>query len=147
MSEQAAIFIWFGYIYKFCLSTNKILEWPTRFSASSFFHKSIPELKKNVLKNLWKHYCFINLRAYVKGQYFGLGIQIVSIFLYIVTSRRNGLQNCEYHIGPQPRKWGTRLCRNWFGFQVKLSSMYLLRTQRRTRRSVMLRRSSPMKLL
>ena len=45
---------------------------------------SIPEYK-NVLKNLWQHYCFINLKTYVKRQYFGLGLQIVSLFLYIGT--------------------------------------------------------------
>ena len=32
---------------------------------------SIPELQ-NVLKNLWKHYCFINLNTYVERQYFGV---------------------------------------------------------------------------
>ena len=35
-----------------------------------------------------------------------LGIQIVSLFLYIWTWREMAIQSCEYHIVPLPRKWG-----------------------------------------
>ena len=64
---------------------------------------------KNVLQHLWKHYCFINLKTYVERQYFGLGIQTVSIFLYIGTLGDMAIQNCQYHIVPRPRKWGLNI--------------------------------------
>ena len=61
---------------------------------------SIPE--KNVLKNLWKHYCFIHLKTYVKE-----GTILWTRKANCCTNfghrnlRRNCIQNCEYW----PRKW------------------------------------------
>ena len=57
---------------------------------------SIPEFK-NVLKNLWKYYCYIKLTTYVERQYFGRGIQIVSITFYIGTLGDMAIKSCEYH--------------------------------------------------
>ena len=37
------------------------------------------------------------------NQYFVLGIQIVSLFLYIGTLGEKAIQSCEYHIVPRPR--------------------------------------------
>ena len=37
------------------------------------------------LKTYEKYYCFINLKTYVERQYFRLGLQIVSLFVYIGT--------------------------------------------------------------
>ena len=38
----------------------------------------------------------------VYRQYFGLGIQIVSLFLYIGTLGEKAIQSGEYHIVPRP---------------------------------------------
>ena len=65
---------------------------------------SIPEFRKIELKNFCKHYCIINLKTYVERQSFALGIQIISLFLYIGTIGEMAIQSCEYHIVPQPRK-------------------------------------------
>ena len=50
------------------------------------------------------HYRFINLKTYVERQYFGLGIQIVSLFLYTGTLGEMAIQSCESHIVPRARK-------------------------------------------
>ena len=46
---------------------------------------------------------FINLKAYVKRQYIGQGIQIVSLFLYMGTLGEMAIQICECHKVPGPR--------------------------------------------
>ena len=39
---------------------------------------------------------------YVKRQYFGLGIHIGSLFLYIGTLGKKAIQSCDYDIVPRP---------------------------------------------
>ena len=39
-------------------------------------------------------------------QFFELGIQIVSLFLYTGNLGEMAIQSCAYHIVPLPRKWG-----------------------------------------
>ena len=41
---------------------------------------------------------FHNFKTYVERQYFGLGVQIVTLFLYIGTLGEMTIQSCEYHI-------------------------------------------------
>ena len=53
---------------------------------------------------LLKALLFKNLKTDVERQYFELGIQIVSLFLYIGTLGEMAIQSCEYHIVPRPRK-------------------------------------------
>ena len=56
-----------------------------------------------------KHHCFINLKTYIERQYFGLGIQIVSLMYNV---HRNfwryvqymAIQSWEYHIVPRLRQ-------------------------------------------
>ena len=55
---------------------------------------------------LLKALLFKNLKTDVERQYFELGIQIVSLFLYIGTLGEMAIQSCEYHIVPRPRKKG-----------------------------------------
>ena len=65
---------------------------------------SIPcRLKKMYLKT---HKSII-----VSWQYFGLGIQIVLLFLYIGTLGEKAIESCEYHIVPRPCKWGRPVLR------------------------------------
>ena len=47
---------------------------------------------------------FHKFKTYVEKQNFGLGIQIVSQFLYIGTLGEKAIQSCESHIVPRPRK-------------------------------------------
>ena len=47
---------------------------------------------------------FHNFKTYVERQYFGLGVQIVTLFLYIGTLGEMTIQSCEYHIAPMPCK-------------------------------------------
>ena len=42
----------------------------------------------------------------LKDKNIGLGIQIVSLVLYLGTLEEMATQSCEYHIVPRPRKFG-----------------------------------------
>ena len=83
---------------------------------------SIPEFKKELMKALFFHK-FKNIC--IKTIFWTRNTNCFTIFVHRIF-RRNCIQNCEYHIIPQPRKWGLMLffCKNWNTVHVSCGGYY-----------------------
>ena len=100
---------YFSSVFRFkCVTTSFISFQITLFYMAPEYHTVYDtqfQTKQNVLKYLWKHWCFINLETYIKTILWTMNTNCLTIFVQR-NFRRKSHSYCEYHIVLRPRNWG-----------------------------------------